>query len=173
MKLVIAPDKFLENTVPDFDYNVYDPYVTSAKMVHLMTTEGGLGLAANQVSLDAKIFVMKPIINKVNAVYDMLTVINPVIVTVSDETFTEVEGCLSYPGIFMDITRPKKVLVEYDTLTQDGNSVIHVGQMYEDIDARIFLHEFDHLHGIQFIDRVSKLKKQMCLKKLSKSKKRN
>ena len=55
--------------------------------------------------------------------------------------------------------------MEFDTLTSDFKNVIHVESKFDDIDARIFLHEYDHLHGIQFIDRVSKLKLQMAEKR--------
>ena len=173
MKLILAPDDFLEKQVPEFDYSSHDPSLISFDMSKLMNTSGGLGLAANQVGMDAQIFVMKPVINKADISWlGTVTVINPKIIAVSEETFSEVEGCLSYPGIFLKVNRPRKIAVEYDMLTQDGQSVIHVGQTYEDIDARIFLHEYDHLFGIQFVDRVSNLKKQMSLKKLSKNKQR-
>ena len=174
MKLILAPDDFLEKQVKEFDYSEQDPASVSFEMSKLMNSSGGLGLAANQVGIDAQVFVMKPIINKADLNWlGTVTVINPTIIAVSEETFSEVEGCLSYPDIFLKVNRPRKIAVEYDMLTQDGQSVIHVGQTYEDIDARIFLHEYDHLFGIQFIDRVSNLKKQMSLKKLSKNKQRN
>lgn len=63
-------------------------------------------------------------------------------------------------------------MVEFDTLTTDLRDVIHVEAKFDDIDARIFLHEYDHLHGIQFIDRVSKLKIQMAEKKMNKKKRK-
>lgn len=173
MKLILAPDSFLEIQVREFDYSKYNPATMSFDMIKLMNDQGGLGLAANQVGINSQIFVMKPVLNKTDVNWlGSVTVINPKIVAVSEETFTEVEGCLSYPGIFLKVNRPRKIAVEYDMLTQNGDTVIHVGQTYEDIDARIFLHEYDHLFGIQFIDRVSNLKKQMSLKKLSKNKQR-
>ncbi len=173
MKLVIAPDKFLEKKVQQLDYNVTDPLSTSHNMGVLMNIEGGLGLAANQVSIDAQIFVMRPVLNKTHSIAGVTTVINPEIKAISEEVDTGVEGCLSYPGVFLSVRRPRKILVEFDTLTEDGNNVIHVGQVFEDIDARIFLHEYDHLTGVQFIDRVSSLKRDMAVKKVLKHKKRN
>jgi peptide deformylase len=172
MKLITAPNKFLEQQVKTFDYSEFDPLVISQQMISIMSTEKGLGLAANQVELDAQIFVMRPFLNKENTVLDTLVVINPVIQAISEETEKNVEGCLSYPGVFLHINRPRKILVEFDTLTSNGESVIHVGQTLEDIDARIFLHEYDHLAGIQFVDRVSALKKSMALKKIQKHNKR-
>ena len=173
MKLVIAPDDFLERKVNKFDYSNIDPLSTSHNMGVLMNMSGGLGLAANQVSIDAQIFVMRPVLNKTNAIAGVITVINPEIKAISEEVDTGVEGCLSYPGVFLSVKRPRKILVEFDTLTPDGNNVIHVGQVFEDIDARIFLHEYDHLTGVQFIDRVSALKRNMAVKKVLKHKRRN
>ena len=68
------------------------------------------------------------------------------------------EGCLSHPGLIIKVRRPISCIVEFDTLTNDYKDVINVEMKLDDIDARIFLHEYDHLHGIQFIDRVSKFK---------------
>jgi peptide deformylase len=173
MKLVIAPDDFLERKLPKFDYSVHDPLSTSYNMGVLMNKAGGLGLAANQVSFDAQIFVMRPVLNKQHAIADYVTVINPEIKAISEEVDVGVEGCLSYPDVFLNVRRPRKILVEFDTLTSTGDSVIHVGQVYEDIDARVFLHEYDHLTGVQFVDRVSALKRSMAIKKVLKQKRRN
>ena len=63
-------------------------------------------------------------------------------------------------------------MVEFDTLTPDLKTVIHVETKFDDIDARIFLHEYDHLHGIQFINRVSKFKLDFAEKKRKKKLKR-
>lgn len=173
MKLVIAPDDFLERKLPKFDYESHDPLSTAHNMAILMNQAGGLGLAANQVKFDGQIFVMRPVLNKTNAIADVITVINPEIKAISEEVETGVEGCLSYPDVFLNVRRPRKILVEFDTLTSAGDSVIHVGQVFEDIDARIFLHEYDHLTGVQFIDRVSALKRSMAIKKVLKQKRRN
>ena len=173
MKLVIAPDDFLERGVPKFDYSIYDPLSISHNMGILMNRSGGLGLAANQVSVEAQIFVMRPVLNKTHAIADYVTVINPDIKAISEEVESGVEGCLSYPDIYLQIRRPTKILVEFDTLTPAGDSVIHVGQVFEDIDARVFLHEYDHLTGVQFVDRVSALKRSMAIKKVLKQKRRN
>lgn len=172
MKLITAPNKFLEKRVKAFDYTEHDPIAVSQEMIVIMSNERGLGLAANQVELDGQIFVMRPFLNKENTILDTLVVINPEIKAISEETEKNVEGCLSYPGVFLNVNRPRKILVEFDTLTSDGKNVIRIGQTLEDIDARIFLHEYDHLSGIQFIDRVSALKRSMALKKLEKHNKR-
>jgi peptide deformylase len=68
----------------------------------------------------------------------------------------------------LHVKRPISCVVEFETLTPDMRDVIHLEAKFDDIDARVFLHEYDHLHGIQYIDRVSKLKLKMAEKKRNK-----
>jgi len=138
-------------------------------MIDVMNKEGGIGISANQVGLNAQIFVMKPVLNKTYG--SPLVVINPVVTGISKEIEEGIEGCLSHPGLMLKVRRPISCIVEFDTLTDDFKNVIHVDTKFDDIDARIFLHEYDHLHGIQFIDRVSKLKLKLAEKKIEKRKK--
>ena len=163
MNLVLAPDVMLENAVERFDAGQMHPAPIALDMIDLMKKHSGLGLSANQVGLNAQIFVMKPVLNKQHG--DVTVVINPIIKGLSKETDQGPEGCLSHPGLILKVKRPISCVVEFDTLTPDMRDVIHVEAKYDDIDARIFLHEYDHLHGIQFIDRVSKLKLTMAEKK--------
>jgi peptide deformylase len=153
----------LENAVQRFDVGQMHPAPIALDMIDLMKKNHGLGLSANQVGLNAQIFVMKPVLNKQHG--DVTVVINPIIKGLSKETEQGPEGCLSHPGLILKVKRPISCVVEFDTLTPDMRDVIHVEAKYDDIDARIFLHEYDHLHGIQFIDRVSKLKLTMAEKK--------
>lgn len=169
MKLVKAPDVMLESAVEKFNLDQIHPAPIALEMIDLMVKEGGLGLSANQVGFNGQIFVMKTILNKTYG--DTTVVINPIIKGLSKEIEEGVEGCLSHPGLFLKVRRPISCIVEFDTLTSDNRSVIHVETKFDDIDARIFLHEYDHLHGIQFIDRVSKLKIKMAEKRRLKRKK--
>lgn len=171
MKLVLAPDTMLENPVQKFDLNILHPAQFAYDMIDIMNSKSGLGIAANQVGLDAQIFVMKPVFNK--SYGSPLIVINPVIKGLSKEIEKGVEGCLSHPDLFLKVRRPISCVMEFDTLTSDGKNVIHVETKMDDIDARIFLHEYDHLHGIQYIDRVSKLKLKLAEKKRTKKRKPN
>lgn len=163
MQLVKAPSHMLETPVDVFDFQQMHPAPVALDMIDVMLKEGGLGLSANQVGFPYRIFVMKTILNKKYG--DVTVVMNPVIRGLSKETEEGVEGCLSHPGLMLKVKRPISCIVEFDTLTSDYKNVIHVETKYDDIDARIFLHEYDHLHGIQFIDRVSKLKLKMAEKK--------
>lgn len=171
MNLVIAPDVMLETAVERFDLNKMHPSQFAFEMVDLMNMHSGLGLAANQVGLNAQIFVMKPVLNKTYG--SPLVVINPIIKGLSKEISEGVEGCLSHPDLYLKVRRPISCIVEFDTLTDNGKTVIHVDTKFDDIDARIFLHEYDHLHGIQYIDRVSKLKLDLAEKKRIKKRKSN
>lgn len=153
----------LETPVGLFDFQQMHPAPVALDMIDVMVQEGGLGLSANQVGFPYQIFVMKPVLNKKYG--DITVVMNPIIRGLSEEKEAGIEGCLSHPGLMLKVRRPISCIVEFDTLTNDFKNVIHVEAKYDDIDARIFLHEYDHLHGIQFIDRVSKLKLKMAEKK--------
>jgi peptide deformylase len=166
MNLITAPDVMLEMPVKPFELDQMHPAPIALDMIDLMNAEGGLGLSANQVGLNAQIFVMKVILNK--KVGTPLVVINPIIKGISNEKEEGIEGCLSHPGLFLKVKRPISCMVEFDTLTDDGKAVIHIDAKFDDIDARIFLHEYDHLHGVQFINRVSKLKLKMAEKRRKK-----
>jgi peptide deformylase len=163
MNLIKAPSVMLENPVRRFDLENIHPAPIALDMLDLMEKEGGMGLSANQVGFDGQIFVMKTYLNKQFGSH--VAVINPIIKGLSKEIEEGVEGCLSHPGLILKVKRPISCMVEFDTLTDDGKNVIHVEAKFDDLDARIFLHEYDHLHGIQFIDRVSKLKLQMAEKR--------
>jgi peptide deformylase len=126
-----------------------------------MMAKNGLGLAANQVELDAQIFVMRPVENE--AVTKPFAVINPVIMKVDSDTVLGKEGCLSHLGLLLNIRRPKTLVAKF--LDIDAKECI---LEFSGIDARCFLHEYDHLQGIEFTDRVSKLKLDMAKKKQKK-----
>lgn len=157
MKLVKSPNPWLQKKVQPFDFELLDATAIAQEMIDLMLAEGGMGLAANQVALDAQIFVMKPYLlaNK-----EPFAVINPTIEKVSVNTADEPEGCLSFPELVMNVKRPRGIVVNY--LDTDGKECTI--ELY-DIDARCFLHEYDHLQGIEFTDRVSKLRLQRAKKK--------
>lgn len=170
MKLVMAPNHMLETAVSRFNLELVHPAPIALDMIDLMTKESGLGLSANQVGFDGQIFVMKALLNKQYG--SPVVVINPIIKGLSKEMEAGPEGCLSHPDLILNVRRPISCVVEFDTLTSDYKNVIHVETKFDDIDARVFLHEYDHLHGIQFIDRVSKLKLEMAEKKRQKKLKR-
>ena len=170
MKLIIAPDVMLENPVNPYPLEDLHPAPVAIDMLEIMNKNSGLGLSANQVGFNGQIFVMKALLNKEYG--SNTVVINPVVKGLSKEQELGIEGCLSHPDLFLRVKRPISCMVEFDTLTPDLKTVIHVETKFDDIDARIFLHEYDHLHGIQFINRVSKFKLDFAEKKRKKKLKR-
>lgn len=122
-----------------------------------MTEDGGVGFAANQMGFLYRVFAM-------NIGEQTTFLYNPEVVSSSDELLTITEGCLSFPGLFMKVKRPKAVRVRY----QDREGEIHEEDL-AGIAARCFQHELDHLDGICFTDRVSKLTLDMAKKKLAKN----
>lgn len=162
MNLVLAPNAMLETPVQIYPEQLH-PAPIALDMIDVMVKHGGIGISANQVAFDGRIFVMKPKLNKKYG--DYTVVINPVIRGLSEEREYGEEGCLSHPGLYLKVKRPVSCMVDFQTLTSDMKNVITVSEKYDGIDARIFLHEYDHLFGIQYINRVSKLKYNMAEKK--------
>lgn len=171
MNLVLAPDVMLETPVTKFDYNLMHPAPVALDMIDIINKQSGLGLAANQVGFPYQIFVMKPVLNKKFST--PLVVMNPVIKGLSKETEIGVEGCLSHPELYLKVKRPISCVVEFESLSENFRDITKVETKFDDIDARIFLHEYDHLYGIQFIDRVSRLKLQLAEKRRTKRKKKS
>jgi peptide deformylase len=117
----------------------------SRKMLQLMRAANGIGLAANQVGLDLRMFVA----NLTGEPQDAIVMINPEIVE-SAGLYTTEEGCLSFPEIFGAIERHREVLVEYYDLAGKFRAI-----QATDILARVCQHEMDHLNGIIFVNRMS------------------
>ena len=130
-------------------------------MLETMYAANGIGLAAIQIGEPKRIIVMdlSKEENKKNPMY----FVNPIITKKNDEKITYEEGCLSVPNQFAEIDRPSKCEVEY--LDFNGNKQ---NLQAEGLLATCIQHEIDHLEGILFIDYLSKLKKAIIVKKLSK-----
>mgnify|MGYP006086302257 FL=1 len=143
----IAP--FIDDTLKEFDFK--DRVELSKVMYDSMVKYGGIGLSANQVGLPYRMFIMggHPSIEdgKVRSVF------NPLINDVSKETVSMKEGCLSFPFLFLSITRPKWCSVKYTD--QHGKEI---EEILHGMNARIFQHENEHMNGYVFTDLVSKFK---------------
>ncbi len=133
-------DPFVNN---DIDWND-----RQREMLTLMHEHHGLGLAAPQVGSSYRMFVMT------HSHLGDIGVYNPEIVEYSDNLVSWQEGCLSFPLLYLPVKRPEKITVRFTK--PDGNTRIEV-QM-DGKDARVFLHEYDHLQGSLFLDKVSLLK---------------
>ena len=132
-------------------------------MLETMYAANGIGLAAIQIGIAKRIIVMD--LSRDNEKKEPRYFVNPVIQNKDSEKSTYEEGCLSVPNQFAEIDRPSSCVVEY--LDYDGKKQILNA---DGLLATCIQHEMDHLEGILFIDYLSKLKKSMILKKLSKKK---
>jgi peptide deformylase len=146
------------NPVEDFSTVKDDAY----KMVEIMIDNDGIGLAANQVGLDKSLFVMG------SADDGFLAIVNPEIKKVSNEKVNISEGCLSFPDLYISVSRPKEIVTKFIDL--EGHEQDNI--KFEGMAARIFLHEYDHLQGITFNNRVSTIKLKMAKNKRKKFLKR-
>mgnify|MGYP001398451603 CR=1 FL=1 len=132
-------------------------------MLETMYSANGIGLAAIQIGVPKRIIVMD--ISKDEKKKEPRYFVNPIIKNKANEKSIYEEGCLSVPNQFAEIDRPKNCDVEY--LDYSGEKKL---LQAEGLLATCIQHEMDHLEGILFIDYLSKLKKSMIIKKLSKIK---
>ena len=141
------------------DFNFKDPQIDpvdlSQSMVSLMRTKMGYGLAANQVGLPLKMFVLDG--------EPAYAIFNPRITYFGEEEILLEEGCLSYPGLSLKIRRPRFIRARFQDPYGD-----YVTKQFDGITARVFQHEFDHINGVDFTQKVSKLKRDMAIKKWKK-----
>lgn len=162
-KILTYPNKILDEKTEDFDFEnpIVDPKELEREMLATMFANGGIGLAAPQVGINTRMFVMGHSLMPENS----FGLFNPEIINSSNELREAEEGCLSFPGIFAKIRRPSWIEVKYKT--SDGEEKIN---RFEGYDCVCFLHELDHLDGIVFKDRLSTLKWAMSVKKSKKVK---
>jgi peptide deformylase len=160
MQLITYPNRILDEVVPEFDWDnpVMDPRELEEQMVKLMWESNGIGLAANQVGIRARVFTMMT--RNLSGVTEPFAVFNPKILAASEELEQGEEGCLSFPNLFFHVQRPAHVVAEF--FDRDKNQCII---RFDGIDARCFLHEFDHLNGTCFTSKASKLKLDRAIAK--------
>lgn len=157
LKLVKTDSTILLKPPEPFDFSGdIDSAMLSNIMLDRMEELGGVGLSANQVGLNLRMFVMGK--NDVR-----MSIFNPEIVSVSSEEVSMDEGCLSYPGVYLKVSRPSSVKAKY----QNENGEV-VERTFEGLTARIFLHEYDHMEGKTFKDRVSKMKWDLAYNRMIK-----
>lgn len=158
-QLVHYKDPILHQPVQAFDFVAppFDPPTLARQLYDTMIKEGGIGLSANQCGLDYRVFVMAAHGDNFIACF------NPKIVDFSGEQLYLEEGCLSYPGLFVKIKRPKIIKVRYTQ--SDGQTIT---RKFDGITSRCFQHELDHLNGIVHIDLATRFHKEQALKKWKK-----
>ena len=168
MELVKENNSILKQKAERFDFDnpPMDPTELFQTLKQIMIEKKGIGLAAPQVGLPYQVFVLGNPLDPDS----IFSVFNPKVVDEQGQVLME-EGCLTYPGLFIKIKRPEKIRVRFSG--HDGN----VGTMpMEGYTARAFLHEYDHLQGVTFDKRCSKLQLDRAKKqkqKLDRIRKKN
>lgn len=132
------------------------PFEMAEALEGAMGRLGGLGLSAVQVGYPVRVFCM--------ATEPDVTMFNPSIVDAGDERIELEEGCLSYPGLVMGISRPKVIKVRFSLKDGDVRTMKLSGMT-----ARIFQHELDHLDGKRFFDGQSRLRTEMAIRRARKA----
>ena len=162
-RILTEPNKILRQISSPIEKVGKDEQILMDDMLETMYDANGIGLAAIQVGVPKRIIVMD--ISKKENSKNPMYFVNPIIKNKNSNLSTYEEGCLSVPEQFAEINRPSSCEVEY--LDYNGNKKILKA---EGLLATCIQHEMDHLQGILFIDYLSKLKKTMIIKKLSKQK---
>ena len=162
-KILIEPNKVLRQVSKSVDKVGDEERALMDDMLDTMYNAPGIGLAAIQIGVPKRIIVMD--IGRDGNKKEPRYFVNPVIKNKNEEKVKYEEGCLSVPDQFAEIERPNTCEVEY--LDYDGKKQILKA---DGLLATCIQHEMDHLEGILFIDYLSKLKKSMIIKKLSKIK---
>ena len=161
--ILTEPNKILRQVSNPVDHVGEEEQKLMDDMLETMYAAPGIGLAAIQIGIPKRIIVMD--INRKKENKNPLHFVNPEIVWKADEDIIYEEGCLSVPNQFAEINRPKECHVKYLDYFGQPQLLKAKGLL-----ATCIQHEIDHLEGILFIDYLSKLKKTMIIKKLSKQK---
>ncbi len=163
-KIVIEPDPILREKSVSLEKVDDELRALLDDMLETMYAAPGIGLAAVQIGILKRLIVID--ISKDQEKKSPLFLINPEIIFKSKKTSIHEEGCLSLPGHFAEIERPAECQVKFIDYNGKKKELQANGLL-----ATCIQHEIDHLNGILFIDYLSKLKKDMIVKKLIKHKK--
>tara|TARA_A100001011_G_scaffold375823_1_gene437775 strand:+ start:450 stop:971 length:522 start_codon:yes stop_codon:yes gene_type:complete len=163
-KIVIEPDPILRKKCEPLEQVDANTKKLMDDMLETMYAAPGIGLAAVQIGILKRLVVID--ISKSEEKKKPLFLINPQIINQSKKTSVYEEGCLSLPGQFAEIERPAECSLKYIDYNGKEKELKAEGLL-----ATCIQHEVDHLNGVLFIDYLSKLKKDMIIKKLVKQKK--
>ena len=133
-------------------------------LIETMEHYNGVGLSANQCGVMERVFVMYSDVKK----REIIACFNPKIVSESDEEIFMDEGCLTYPGLWLKVKRPDGIEVTYE----DENGEKQERAMFG-LECRVFQHEYDHMEGTNFTQKVSKLKLDMAQRRQKKQAKKS
>lgn len=165
LPIITAPDSRL--TITSFPVEKIDDEIRTFmdNMVETMYDANGIGLAAVQVGVHKRILVID-LQDPEQYGEGPLYIINPEITSSSNTVSSYEEGCLSFPGQSSNVIRPETVTVRYLDYNGTQQTLEAQGLL-----ATCIQHEIDHLNGIVFIDHISRLKRDMILRKIAKIKK--
>lgn len=163
-KIVLHPDPILEEQMPEFDFTnpIMDPKELETELISMMFANNGIGLAAPQIGIRTRVFAM----GHISMPEHSFAVFNPVVIEASTDILDVEEGCLSFPNVYAKIKRPSWIVVNYFTSAGEERT-----DRLEGYNCKCFLHELDHLNGINFKDRLSQLKWALAVKKSKKVRK--
>jgi len=154
MRVYIYGEKILADTAAPVESITPELCSLLDEMVPCMRNSRGVGLAAPQIGISQRFFVM-------DAGDKVRKVINPEILSTGNSTVEMEEGCLSVPGIHKKVRRPKRIVVRYQN--EAGETV---EEDLKDYPARVFQHEFDHLDGVLFVDRITPIARKLVSRDL-------
>ena len=163
-KILTEPNKILRQKSLAVEKVDKDLQNLMDDMLETMYAAPGIGLAAIQIGIPKRVIVLD--LASKDEPKNPMFFVNPEIIEKSNKNLTYEEGCLSVPGQFAEIDRPDKCHLKYLDYYGQSKEIKAEGML-----ATCIQHEIDHLEGILFIDYLSKLKKSMIIKKLSKQKK--
>ena len=164
LTLIKSPNPILKEKAVEWDFSVdTNAEELEKEMTGLMEANNGIGLAANQVGLLKRVFVIK-----LQNADKPIAMFNPRVISTSNQNQTSSEGCLSFPDLWLDVKRPYSIESEY--FDKDGNKCIIT---LSGIDARCFLHELEHLDGIVFTQKVTPMAVLLAQKNQLNKRKRN
>lgn len=160
--LIILPDPLLRQVSTSIEHVDAELQKLTDDMLETMYEAPGIGLAAIQVGVPRRLLVID--VSKEGEDKQPLVFINPEIIKSSDERSVYEEGCLSIPDYYAEVERPAMVTVK--SIDRDGKEQLTGA---DGLLATCLQHEIDHLNGVLFIDHISRLKREMVIKKFTKA----
>lgn len=167
LPIIIVPDPVLKQIAQPIETITPEVKQQAADMIETMYDAPGVGLAANQVGKLNRMFVMDTRYRQEPETRNPIVMINPEIIWKSEELSVYEEGCLSIPQQYAEVERPQIIRARYIDL----NGQIQELESQDDLMSHCIQHELDHLNGILFIDYLSRLKRNMILRKVEKMQK--
>ena len=157
---LLEPNNILLRTTMESVSDNCDREKVRQDLIDSMEHYQGVGLSANQIGIAERVFILYEDINT----RKVLTCFNPKIVETSKEEISINEGCLTYPGVWLMVKRPIAIKVEFED--EKGKKY---EKAFDGLTSRIFQHEYDHMEGTDFTQKVSRLKIERAMKKLNKT----